>query len=58
MVKEQCIGMMVHFIKDNGNKGYKMDKESYLLIKNLSKEYFMELKLYKWSKIPNLIVIK
>lgn len=35
MVKELCIGMMDHFIKDSGNKGFKMDKESYLLIKNL-----------------------
>lgn len=42
MVKEQCIGMMDHFIKDYGNKEFKMDKESYKLIKNLSKVHFME----------------
>lgn len=44
MVKVICIGMMVLFIKGNGNKEFKMVKESYHLIKNLLKEFFMELK--------------
>lgn len=29
----QCIGMMVHFIRDNGNRGFKMEKECYQSIK-------------------------
>lgn len=40
----KCIGVMAVFIKDNGKKEYNQEKEFYMLMEILLKEYFKEIK--------------